>query len=135
MRRTRVFAGHAGWGPGQLEAEMDEESWIVEDARQEDVFTSEPDSLWSRRPAPQGRRVRRDRDDALDPSMNYPTVTAISAGRVGAFEPPSGSEVTITRSTPSRSLGTTVSPLPSAVTENSAFVGTGACLPDCSQTW
>ena len=26
---------------------MDEESWIVEDARQEDVFTADPDSLWS----------------------------------------------------------------------------------------
>jgi putative transcriptional regulator len=47
VRRTRVFAGHAGWGPGQLEAEMEEESWIVEDPREEDVFTSDPESLWS----------------------------------------------------------------------------------------
>ena len=47
VRRARVFAGHAGWGPGQLESEMDEESWIVEDAREEDVFTADPDSLWS----------------------------------------------------------------------------------------
>ncbi len=47
VRRSRVFAGHAGWGPGQLEAEMDEESWIVEPARSEDVFTDEPGVLWS----------------------------------------------------------------------------------------
>ena len=47
VRRSRVFAGHAGWGPGQLEAEMDEESWIVEPARGDDVFTDAPGSLWS----------------------------------------------------------------------------------------
>lgn len=47
VRRSRVFAGHAGWGPGQLEAEMDEESWIVETALHEDVFTAQPDSLWA----------------------------------------------------------------------------------------
>ena len=47
VRRSRVFAGHAGWGPGQLEAEMDEESWIVEPALHEDVFTADPASLWA----------------------------------------------------------------------------------------
>jgi putative transcriptional regulator len=46
-RRTRVFAGYAGWGPGQLEAELAESSWIVEPARPEDVFAAEPESLWS----------------------------------------------------------------------------------------
>jgi putative transcriptional regulator len=47
VRRARVFAGHAGWGPGQLEAEIDEESWIVEEARREDVFTDQPTQLWA----------------------------------------------------------------------------------------
>ncbi len=47
IRRARVFAGHAGWGPGQLEAELDEESWIVEEPRPEDVFTAEPEDLWA----------------------------------------------------------------------------------------
>jgi putative transcriptional regulator len=47
VRRARVFAGHAGWGPGQLEAEMEEESWIVADPRHEDVFTSDPGELWA----------------------------------------------------------------------------------------
>jgi putative transcriptional regulator len=42
-----VFAGHAGWGAGQLEAEMEEESWIVEDLRREDLFTEEPGALWA----------------------------------------------------------------------------------------
>lgn len=46
--RARVFAGHAGWGPGQLERELAEGSWIVEAAREDDVFTEEPGSLWRR---------------------------------------------------------------------------------------
>ncbi len=45
--RARVYAGYSGWGPGQLEAEMEADSWIVEPAKVDDVFTDEPDSLWS----------------------------------------------------------------------------------------
>jgi putative transcriptional regulator len=47
LRRARVFAGYAGWGPGQLEGELDEGSWIVEPALAEDVFTEDPEDLWS----------------------------------------------------------------------------------------
>ena len=47
LRRARVFAGYAGWGPGQLDEELAEGSWIVEQALPEDVFTLEPDALWS----------------------------------------------------------------------------------------
>jgi putative transcriptional regulator len=47
LRRARVFAGYAGWGPGQLDQEIDEGSWIVEPALTEDVFTGDPDELWS----------------------------------------------------------------------------------------
>jgi len=47
LARARVFAGYAGWGPGQLESEIAEESWILEPALPEDVFTEDPDHLWS----------------------------------------------------------------------------------------
>lgn len=47
-RRKRVFAGHSGWGPGQLEAEMEDDSWIVVPALADDVFCDDPDALWLR---------------------------------------------------------------------------------------
>lgn len=46
--RARAFAGHAGWGPGQLEAEVDEEAWFVAPFEHEDAFTDDPGELWSR---------------------------------------------------------------------------------------
>jgi len=46
-RRGRVFVGYAGWSPGQIEAELDEEAWIVVPAEPDDVFSDEPDALWS----------------------------------------------------------------------------------------
>jgi len=47
VRRARVYVGYAGWGPGQLDDELDEGSWIVEPALAEDVFTDDPEELWS----------------------------------------------------------------------------------------
>jgi putative transcriptional regulator len=47
LRQARVFAGYAGWGPGQLDGELEEGSWIVEPALSEDVFTDDPGGLWS----------------------------------------------------------------------------------------
>jgi putative transcriptional regulator len=45
--RRRVFAGHAGWGPGQLDAEMAEEDWIAHPAEPRDIFSELPEELWS----------------------------------------------------------------------------------------
>jgi putative transcriptional regulator len=46
--RKRVFAGYAGWGEGQLDAEIEEGDWIAQAALPEDVFTDLPEELWSR---------------------------------------------------------------------------------------
>jgi putative transcriptional regulator len=45
-RRARVYAGYAGWGAGQLEDELEEGSWIVEDAKADDPFAEDPELLW-----------------------------------------------------------------------------------------
>jgi putative transcriptional regulator len=47
LRKARVFAGYAGWGPGQLEEELAEQSWVVLPARASDVFTETPEELWA----------------------------------------------------------------------------------------
>jgi putative transcriptional regulator len=44
--RARVFAGYAGWGEGQLDAEVDHGDWIAHEASPEDVFCEEPAELW-----------------------------------------------------------------------------------------
>jgi putative transcriptional regulator len=45
-RRGRAFAGHAGWGPGQLDAELERGDWILEPAQREDAFSLDADGLW-----------------------------------------------------------------------------------------
>jgi putative transcriptional regulator len=47
IAQTRIFAGYAGWGPGQLENELKESSWIVSDATVADVFSDDPETMWS----------------------------------------------------------------------------------------
>lgn len=42
----RIFLGYAGWGDGQLEAELQEGAWQVTDARPAEVFTTHPHRLW-----------------------------------------------------------------------------------------
>lgn len=70
VRRSRVFAGHAGWGPGQLDAEMDENSWIVEPAQPDDVFADDPDELWAAVMRRKGREFRLLATMPVDPTLN-----------------------------------------------------------------
>jgi putative transcriptional regulator len=46
IRRVRLFAGYAGWGAGQLEAELAEPAWIVVPAESDDPFVDDPEELW-----------------------------------------------------------------------------------------
>jgi len=46
IRCSRCFAGHAGWGPGQLDQELQEESWLVEPLLAADLWLDPEDDLW-----------------------------------------------------------------------------------------
>jgi putative transcriptional regulator len=47
VRDGRAFIGHAGWGPGQLDGELERGDWILEPARPQDAFSGDPEKLWS----------------------------------------------------------------------------------------
>ena len=68
--RGRVFVGYAGWSPGQIEAELDEESWIVVPAEPDDVFSDDPDELWSSVLRRQGGPLALLSSMPPDPSLN-----------------------------------------------------------------
>jgi putative transcriptional regulator len=44
--RFRVFAGHAGWAAGQLEAEIEQRGWYVFPATEADIFSEGGEQLW-----------------------------------------------------------------------------------------
>lgn len=46
IKDLRVYAGYAGWSPGQLQSEIDDGAWVVIPAEPGDVFAADPDQLW-----------------------------------------------------------------------------------------
>ena len=54
---VRVFRGYAGWGPGQLDGEIELGAWLVLDAEPDDVFADSPGDLWRRVLRRQGGRL------------------------------------------------------------------------------
>ena len=52
--RIRLFAGHAAWGPGQLEAEIAAGNWRLVDGSADRVFADNPAALWNSIPSAGG---------------------------------------------------------------------------------
>jgi putative transcriptional regulator len=46
LSALRVFAGYAGWGPGQLDSEVERGGWLVVGAEESDAMTGQPADLW-----------------------------------------------------------------------------------------
>ncbi|MFN2556059.1 MAG: YqgE/AlgH family protein [Nitriliruptorales bacterium] len=67
LDEVRLFAGHAGWAAGQLEAEVAAGSWFVVEAEPGDAFSSEPEGLWQHVLRRQGGVYR---TFPHDPSLN-----------------------------------------------------------------
>jgi putative transcriptional regulator len=70
LRAGRAFVGHAGWGAGQLEDELERGDWILEPARVDDAFCDEPRELWSRVLTRKGGSYALVARMPADPSLN-----------------------------------------------------------------
>lgn len=46
--KMRLFLGYAGWGPGQIEGELQDNAWLVCDANIAEIFTSQGDDLYEK---------------------------------------------------------------------------------------
>jgi putative transcriptional regulator len=68
LRALRVYAGHAGWGPGQLEGELEQDAWILEPASAEDPFRA--GDLWAYLLGRRGGQYSLLARMPEDPSMN-----------------------------------------------------------------
>ena len=66
----RVFGGYAGWGSGQLEAEVEAGDWVVVAARAEDVFSAVAEDLWRTVLKRQTGHIALLADFPPDPSLN-----------------------------------------------------------------
>jgi putative transcriptional regulator len=44
--RTHVLAGYAGWGPGQLDAELEESAWLIMPVELDLIFETPAASAW-----------------------------------------------------------------------------------------
>lgn len=66
----RIFGGYAGWGAGQLEAEIASGAWIDVPAVRSDIFTVEPGELWSAALERKGGVFRLVARMPEDPSLN-----------------------------------------------------------------
>ncbi len=54
MDSLRIFVGHAGWAPGQLEAEIDRRDWTLKRAETEAIFGGKSEHPWPSPGAPKG---------------------------------------------------------------------------------
>jgi putative transcriptional regulator len=69
-RKMKMFAGYAGWSPGQLEDEMKRKAWITHPASLDLVFEAEPDKLWQLIMRQKGLKYRLIAEMPEDVSLN-----------------------------------------------------------------
>jgi putative transcriptional regulator len=94
--RLRVYAGYAGWAPGQLAAEMKAGAWVVGPARAAAIFADDPSTLW-----PEVHELMRRTEARLfGPGRPQPPAasTSISNAAVGEPSAPNQARPSATRS-------------------------------------
>jgi len=68
LKRLRVYAGYAGWAPGQLDGELELDAWIVLAAEPGDPFRE--GDIWSDALRRKGGKYRLMATMPTDPSLN-----------------------------------------------------------------
>jgi putative transcriptional regulator len=68
LRRVRVYAGYAGWAPRQLDGELEQGAWIVQQAHPDDPFRE--GDIWSEALRRKGGGYRLLATMPSDPSLN-----------------------------------------------------------------
>jgi putative transcriptional regulator len=69
-QKVKMFAGYAGWSPGQLEEEMERKAWVTHPANLDLVFDTDPAELWTRILTQKGWRYKLLSTLPEDPSLN-----------------------------------------------------------------
>jgi putative transcriptional regulator len=46
--RTRLIVGYSGWGPGQLEAELEASAWLMSDVDRGLIFDTPAEQMWEK---------------------------------------------------------------------------------------
>jgi len=69
-KKIRMFAGYAGWSPGQLEDEIRRQAWLTHPASIDLVFDTHPEQLWQSILRTKGWKYRLLSDMPEDPSLN-----------------------------------------------------------------
>jgi putative transcriptional regulator len=69
-QKVKLFAGYAGWSPGQLESELKRKAWITHPASLELVFDTAPGQLWKAVLLQKGLKYRLLSQMPEDPSLN-----------------------------------------------------------------
>ena len=69
-RKIKMFAGYAGWSPGQLEDEIKRQAWLTHPASLDLVFDTEPEQLWQKILRGKGWKYRLLSEIPEDPSLN-----------------------------------------------------------------
>jgi putative transcriptional regulator len=68
---VRFFLGYSGWGPGQLDSEIEQDSWIVCDfVTDQLLFDTDPQELWRKALDNMGGRFSVYSNYPVDPRLN-----------------------------------------------------------------
>jgi putative transcriptional regulator len=68
--KLRFFLGYSGWTEGQLDYEMQEESWVTATATRKLIFNTKPENVWKDSLTHLGGDYKMMINFPLDPQLN-----------------------------------------------------------------